>query len=111
MHQLANDLQSSTTTALDGFAAMKYEIIENILVAFQEQVNSLMETVKQMDTALQRRAVKVKSNESSTQLSDVEKISLQVKLDVVAFGEDIRSMGINPLDSTIYQQLFNDVNK
>lgn len=109
MLQLANDFQTSNANA-SGFAAMKFEIIENILIAFQEQVNSLMETVKQMDTALQRRAVK-KANESSTQLSDVEKISLQVKLDIIAFGEDVKSLGINPLDSNIYQQLLNDVNK
>jgi hypothetical protein len=53
-----------------------------------------METVKQMDSALQRRA---KARQSSTAaataaMSDSEKIALQVSLDVAAFGREVSSL-------------------
>lgn len=110
---LSSHLQSSTSTesAAASFVQMKLEIVETIVVAFQEQVNSLMETVKQMDTALQRRTIKTKVNESASQLSDVEKISLQVKLDVIAFGEEVKSVGVDIKQSVVYQALLQEVSK
>jgi hypothetical protein len=50
-----------------------------------------METVKQMDTALQRRS-KLKANAGTT-ISDSDKISLQLLLDVRAYGRGIESLG------------------
>ena len=110
---LSSHLQFSTSTesAAASFVQMKIEIVETIVVAFQEQVNSLMETVKQMDTALQRRTIKTKVNESASQLSDVEKISLQVKLDVIAFGEEVKSVGVDIKQSVVYQALLQEVSK
>jgi hypothetical protein len=55
------------------------------------QVQGLMETVKQMDTALQRRS-KLKANAGTT-ISDSDKISLQLLLDVRAYGRGIESLG------------------
>lgn len=73
-------------------------LIEEVCASFREQVLALMETVKQMDTALQRRS-KLRQNppgstSSGIGLSDSEKITLQIILDVAAFGKDIVRCGV-----------------
>jgi len=71
----------------------KWEVIvlEEVTAAYLTQVQGLMETVKQMDTALQRRS-KLKANAGST-ISDSDKISLQLLLDVRAYGRGIENLG------------------
>ena len=68
-----------------------FDIIEDITSHFLIQVQSLMETVKQMDSALQRRTkANTKTiNSSIGMISDSEKIAMQVDLDVKSFGQEI----------------------
>jgi hypothetical protein len=89
----------------------KSEVIEQVTVAMQDQVTSLLETVKQMDSALQRRAknrsTATGGNEGST-LTDSDKIALQLRLDIQAFGEEIRSMGLAPSAIATYNALLSN---
>lgn len=87
----------------------KSEVVELVTVAMQEQVSSLLETVKQMDSALQRRAkhrtaTTGGTNEGAT-LTDSDKIALQLRLDIQAFGEEIKSLGISPTSISAYTAL------
>jgi hypothetical protein len=84
----------------DPLLFVKVYVIQAILVQYQEQVTSLLATVRQMDTALQRRAVKSRTGDAgattATALSDSDKIILQLRLDIESFGEDIsESFGIS----------------
>ncbi len=86
------------------------DLVEDVTIYFYQQVQSLMETVKQRDTALQRRTkarhvsstISGASGVSSTSgipttMTDSEKISLQVSLDVTAYGQEISStLSIDP---------------
>ena len=67
-----------------------------------------MGTVRQMDSALQRR-----SNKSTTPgtkgarggtaaMTDSEKIQLQLLLDVRAYGDELRALGVDPNANTAY---------
>lgn len=64
-------------------------IIEEVTGYFLQQVQSLLETVRQMDSALQRRT---KARTPQTGVSDSEKIAMQVTLDVQAYGEEVKSL-------------------
>lgn len=80
----------------------KGQFLDDITSYYLQQVQLLMETVKQMDSALQRRN-KTRSTSNMTNLgmgmSDSDKISLQVYLDVIAYGKEVREvLGENILD-------------
>jgi hypothetical protein len=84
----------------DPLLCVKVYVIQAILVQYHEQVTSLLATVRQMDSALQRRAVKPRTGDAgataATALSDSDKIILQLRLDIESFGEDINtSVGIS----------------
>ncbi len=75
-----------------------------------------MDTVKQMDTALQKRlklraaATTGVSGSGSTTMSDSEKISLQLSLDAHQYGSDIRSLlSIDPMEFSSYKKLMDDL--
>lgn len=71
------------------------DLVEDVTSSFLLHVQSLMETVKQMDTALQRRSkLRAGANSAGAGMSDSDKISLQISLDVKAYGAEIASMGI-----------------
>lgn len=108
------DMLQQITIALTSTSSQwKKELLINITLAMQEQVTSLLETVKQMDSALQRRAKnRTTANTdatSTTNMSDSEKIFLQVKLDVIAYGEEMKHLGIDPQDISAYVTLLQDV--
>lgn len=93
------------------------ELVEDVTCHFISQVQSLMETVKQMDSALQRRS-KLRTGTagststsvpSNSNLTDSEKISLQVYLDVKEFAEEIKKIGVDPADVKSYAVLLNEV--
>lgn len=86
-------------------------VVESVLNSFSEHIINLLETVKQMDTALQRRAIKSRGVQGSndTNLSDSEKINLQVKLDVEAFGTEMRLIQMHPQEFAVYQKLVSEV--
>ena len=73
-----------------------------------------------MDTALQRRSKLRSTNttqdkESDQQISekkvlgDSDKISLQIYLDVLAYGEELRKLGLDPTSFEAYVGLQNEV--
>lgn len=65
----------------------KLEVIEDVSGSFLEQLRQLIDTVRQMESALQRRS-KLRTtgggaaSMSGAALTDSEKISLQIRLDV-----------------------------
>lgn len=73
-----------------------------------------METAQQMDNALQRRSklrsTGVSSGNNNTQMTDSEKIALQMLLDVQSFGERIQEICvISPHEINGYVNLMNEV--
>lgn len=75
-----------------------------------------METVKQMDSALQRRT-KLRSTNTvagaaggptAAVMTDSEKISLQILLDVQSFGEEMKALGIDITMSPSYSGLLEE---
>lgn len=95
------------------------DCIELVTSSYLQHVKELMETAKQMDTALQRRSKlrstntvgDDKSTESAKKnaLGDSEKISLQILLDVLAYGDELRCLNIDPDVSTAYKGLLEEV--
>jgi hypothetical protein len=76
-----------------------------------------METAQQMDSALQRRS-KAKTNaapgtaSATTQMTDSEKIALQMLLDGQSFGEQIQEIsGQSCNDLAAYVTLMNELNE
>jgi hypothetical protein len=93
-------------------AEMKLHVIQAVTQAFHDQVLSLLATVKQMDSALQRRAIKPRSalgGDTSSSLSDSEKIALQLKLDVERYGMEITQLGIDCAKAFSYEKLLQEV--
>lgn len=82
--------------------------MEDITASFLLQVQSLVETVKQMDSALQRRS-KLRTGPSAAggtgTMSDSDKIALQITLDVKAYGAEISGLSINTLDVPSFAKL------
>lgn len=82
-------------------------VVEAVTLTFCEQVRLLMETVRQMDSALLRRS-KMRTTaaaSSNTGMGDSQKISLQLTLDVEAYGAQVKGFGINPTDLPSYVEL------
>lgn len=80
-------------------------LLEDIASSFLIQVQSLMETVKQMDNALQRRSKIRTAGANTNSMTDSDKIALQVSLDVKAFGYELKSLGVEPDSSKAYCEL------
>jgi hypothetical protein len=98
--------QATTTDFSAVLLEIKKFIVRNIAQSFYDQVVTLLGTVKQMDTALQRRAaVKSAQKPGTESLSDSDKIGLQVKLDVESFGEEIKQLGVDPSQISIFMKL------
>ena len=97
-------------------SAWLHDIIEDITLYFAQQIQSLTETVKQMDSALQRRQTKARSGAIAGSgmgaiITDSEKIFMQVSLDVAAYGQDITSLlgGVDPSMLSSYGSLLSSV--
>lgn len=76
-----------------------HELVEDVAANYLLQVQSLLETVKQMDTALQRRSkarAGTNAGAGAGAMTDSEKIALQIALDVKAFGAEINALQIAP---------------
>ena len=67
-------------------------VLEDITAGYLMQVQALMETVKQMDSALQRRSKLRTAAPSGNNMADSDKISLQLFLDVRAYGEALSTL-------------------
>jgi hypothetical protein len=92
-------------------------IVEHVTSSYTQQVQELMETAQQMDTALQRRS-KLRSTPAqgtpgavnAASMTDSEKIALQMLLDVQHFGAIVRDVcGIDPMELPSYQKLMHEV--
>jgi hypothetical protein len=82
------------------------EIIEAVTACYCEQVRLLMETVRQMDSALLRRSKMRTTSASGDKMTDSTKISLQLSLDVEAYGVQIQiDFGFDPLRLPSYVEL------
>jgi hypothetical protein len=76
-------------------------IVVAVVDAYLQQVQSLMETVRQMDSALQRRS-KLRAPAAPTVgvavvMGDSDKITLQLLLDARALGEDMQELGVSQI--------------
>lgn len=77
-------------------------LLEEVTTSYAEQVSALIETVKQMDSTLQRRS-KLQAQQQqaggaavgATALTDSEKIALQIKLDIDAYGKELQALGLD----------------
>lgn len=89
---------SGTGSTDQALVAWLGRVVEEVSGSFVEQVSALIETVKQMDSTLQRRNKQQASAqpEKGATMTDSEKIALQIKLDIEAFGKDIAALGLNP---------------
>ena len=74
-------------------------VVTAVSDSYLQVIQTLMETVRQMDTALQRRS-KLRANTpqqavaSTASMSDSEKITLQLYLDMTALCDEIRGWQI-----------------
>jgi len=91
-----------------GAAGWEVALVEDITASFLLQVQSLVETVKQMDSALQRRS-KLRTGPSAAggagAMSDSDKIALQITLDVKAYGAEISGLNISLQDVPSFAKL------
>lgn len=107
---------TSTSSALVDWLA---EVVLAVTQTYEEQVSSLFETVKSMDSALQRRAKIMASTTNTTttsttgtnavvseSLRDSDKIALQVQIDVLAFEEVVRSIHRDVLEQDKVKEKF-----
>lgn len=67
-------------------------VINDINANYLLQVQSLMETVVQMETDIKRR---LKVTTTTTTMTDSEKIALQLRLDIKAYGNELALMGLS----------------
>ena len=94
-----------TKSSNSGLQQWLLQLVEEVSLSFGEQVRALIDTVKQMDSTLQRRsklqptsASASSSSSATANMTDSEKISLQVSLDVEAYGKEILSLGLTQAD-------------
>eukprot|EP01041_Mallomonas_annulata_P005055 gene5055-10123_t len=88
------------------------ELAEKVTAHFLQLVAGLIDTVRQMDNALQRRnrtATAMKQKAANAPMSDSEKIQLQVLLDVKAYGLELTTVGLSPETSPAYKALLAEV--
>ena len=75
----------------------KGNIVDDVTSAYLQQVHSLVETARQMDTVFMKRskgAAAVAPKSGGTVLSDSEKIALQMIFDINAYKEQVIDIGI-----------------
>lgn len=101
-------------SAADSTEQWVAEIVEQVTNQFLLRVQALIETVKSMDAALNKRANKMKpavtgAAAGASLLSDSEKILLQLYLDVQSYRTLIADVGVNVQNITCLEQLLNAV--
>lgn len=71
------------------------DLVEDITAAFLFNVNAVLDTARQMDSALARRS-KATGAGAATTASDSDKIHIQLALDVRAYEAAISALGVTP---------------
>lgn len=113
---LAAKLSATSTAAVAegqnsaGLQAWLLGLVQEVTLSFGEQVAALIDTVKQMDSTLQRRSKlqaqgAAGSAGGSANMSDSEKIALQIKLDIEAYGREIASIDLDPANVAAFVSL------
>lgn len=104
--KLCTNSTKEVSIAQEGLRRWKVSLAEEISLSFVEQVSGLIETAKQMDSTLQRRSrLQQTTTTSNNNMSDSEKIALQIRLDVEAFGRDLQQLGINTSEVAAFKKL------
>lgn len=102
----------------DEYAPFLPTVVDKLSAQYLASVASLLETVRRMDTVIQRRVRNKKADENSSDhphssrraaTSDSDKIMLQLYLDIVKFGEEVRSFGLDPLEFEGFRALKSEV--
>jgi len=99
---------NNKSAAGEGLRRWKVALAEEISLSFVEQVSALIETVKQMDSTLQRRSRLQTSGAGAGavgNMSDSEKIALQIRLDVEAFGRELQQLGVDTTQVPAFKAL------
>jgi Domain of unknown function (DUF3510) len=73
----------------NGGISWEANVLEEVTSEYVKEVKDLMETVKKMDSALQRRSKISSATPLGTNMADSDKISLQLFLDVRAYGQAV----------------------
>ena len=68
-------------------------VVNEINASYLLQIQSLMETVVQMETDIKRR-LKVTTTATTT-MTDSEKIALQLRLDIKAYESELEALGLS----------------
>jgi Domain of unknown function (DUF3510) len=84
-------LPASFVATVDG-SSWEVGVLEDVTAGYLMQVQALMETVKQMDSALQRRSKLRTAAPVGTNMADSDKIAQQLFLDVRAYSEVVRAL-------------------
>lgn len=95
-------------------------IVDSVCAQYLTSVASLLETVRRMDTVIQRRVRAKKPEDSAADTSsssaskraatsDSDKVLLQLYLDISRFGDDVRSLGLDPLEFEGFRALKGEV--
>jgi len=88
-------LLGGATGSAGGTVGWARVVLEAVSTCYSVQVQSLMETVRAMDTTLQSRRSKLTQGQgvaAGVGLTDSDKINLQVKLDVRAYAAEVRGL-------------------
>lgn len=99
----------------DNLVAWKDGIIDSVTTSYHQNIRDLLATAKQMDTALQRRSKAGRKTASSstdpgTQMTDSEKIALQIHLDAMSYGDDVKEIcGRDPKNIISFKKLLDEV--
>jgi hypothetical protein len=97
----------TSVRSLGSVQAWKVGLAGDISWSFVEQVTALLETVRQMDSTLQRRSKQLQhqQQQSATGTTDSEKIALQIRLDIEAYGGHLERLGVNLENISAYTAL------
>lgn len=93
------------------------DIVEDVTSAYLQQVQSLVETARQMDSVFMKRskgatAATAANSSGAAAVSDSEKIALQMIFDINAFEEEIKSVGIsNPSTISSFMSLHDQISE
>lgn len=101
-------LPASFVATVDG-SSWEVGVLEDVTAGYLMQVQALMETVKQMDSALQRRSKLRTAAPVGTNMADSDKIAQQLFLDVRAYSEVVRALTPNGGIIPSYQALLAEV--
>lgn len=98
---MVKDIRSNMIESGESARSWQADVVEDISAAYLVQVQSLVDTAKQMDSVFSKRSKPASAGistagptKSTSSISDSEKIALQMIFDIRAFATEIQSVGI-----------------